>query len=61
MHHGFTHYVLKIHPRPLRVSHAAGAKIEGRDRVWITPRAPGRRGLAAPVKQLLEQLDKEHE
>ena len=61
MHHGFTHYVLKIHPQPLRVNHAAGAKIEGRDRVWITPRAPGRRGLAAPVKQLLEQLDKKDE
>ena len=58
IHHGFTHYVLKIHPQPLRVSDAAGAKIAGKDRVWISPGAPGRRGLAAPVKQLLEQLDK---
>ena len=61
MNHSFTHYVLKIHPQTLRVSDAAGAKIEGKDRVWITPGAPGRRGLAAPVKQLLEQLDKKDE
>ena len=58
MNHGFTHYVLKIHPQTLWVSDAVGAKIGGKDRVWITPGAPGRRGLAAPVKQLLEQLDK---
>ena len=58
IHHGFTHYVLKIYPQSLRVSDAAGAKIAGKDRVWISPGAPGRRGLAAPVKQLLEQLDK---
>jgi len=49
---------LKIHPQPLRVSDAAGARIADKDRVWISPGAPGRRGLAAPVKQLLEQLDK---
>ncbi|MBT5227985.1 MAG: A/G-specific adenine glycosylase [Proteobacteria bacterium] len=61
IHHGFTHFVLKIHPQPVRVTAAAGAKIEGRGRVWVYPGAPGRRGLAAPVKKLLEQLDKGYE
>ena len=57
IHHGFTHFVLKIRPQPLRVSAAAGARIGGRGRAWLHPGAPGRRGLAAPVKKLLEQLD----
>ena len=61
IHHGFTHFVLNIHPQPVRVTAAAGAKIEGRSRVWVYPGAPGRRGLAAPVKKLLEQLDKGYE
>jgi len=61
MHHGFTHFVLKIYPQPVRVTAAAGAKIGGRGRAWVQPGAPGRRGLAAPIKKLLEQLDKEYE
>jgi len=57
IHHGFTHFVLKIQPQPLRVSAAAGARIGSEERAWVRPGVPGRRGLAAPVKKLLEQLD----
>ena len=56
-HHAFTHFVLKIQPQQLRVSAAAGARIGGHGRAWVRPGAPGRRGLAAPVQKLLEQLD----
>lgn len=61
IHHGFTHFVLKIYPQPVRLTGAASAKIESRGRVWVQPGAPGRRGLAAPIKKLLEQLDKGYE
>ena len=61
IHHGFTHFVLEICPQLVRVTAPASAKIEGEGRVWIHPGAPGRRGLAAPVKKLLEQLDKGYE
>ena len=57
IHHAFTHFVLKIQPQQLRVSAAAGARIGSRGRTWVCPGTPGRRGLPAPVKKLLEQLD----
>ena len=57
MQHGFTHFTLTIYPQLLRISCSAGARIGSDSLDWILPGAPPRRGLATPVKQLLEQLE----
>ena len=56
--HTFSHYHLDISPLEVTVQ-AAGTRDttslgDGR---WVDPRAPGKLGLAAPVKKLLATLD----
>ncbi len=57
--HGFSHFVLRMTPQKLTVSAPAAAKIEQEGRRWVNPGAVGRLGLAAPIKLLLDQLDKD--
>ena len=56
--HGFTHFVLELYPSTLTVSRGAADKVVTSGRQWIDPGRPGRKGLAAPIKILLNQLDK---
>ncbi len=50
--HTFSHYHLDITPLKVRVHDAVGDN----DRAWVAPHDPGKRGLAAPVKKLLQRL-----
>ncbi len=54
--HGFSHYRLDITPVPARLVAQRDAVMEAAERVWYNPAAPDARGLAAPVKRLLEKL-----
>lgn len=53
--HTFSHYHLDITPLKVRVRAAAGAVADD-GRVWVAPDEPGARGLAAPVKKMLDRL-----
>jgi A/G-specific adenine glycosylase len=57
--HGFSHFVLRMTPQMLTVSAPAAAKIGQVRRRWVHPGAVGRLGLAAPIKLLLDQLNKD--
>ena len=57
--HGFSHFVLRMTPQMLTVSAPAAAKIGHVRRRWVHPGAVGRLGLAAPIKLLLDQLNKD--
>jgi A/G-specific adenine glycosylase len=54
--HDFSHFRLHITPIPARVAGASGILMENIPTVWYNPLKPDARGLAAPVKQLLQQL-----
>lgn len=54
--HGFSHFHLRITPVPARVAGPSDRLMENARTVWYNPKRPDRRGLAAPVKQLLQQL-----
>jgi A/G-specific adenine glycosylase len=54
--HTFTHFHLDITPIPVRVLGTTGERGQTADSVWYNLRKPPARGLAAPVKQLLQQL-----
>ncbi len=55
--HGFSHFDLDITPVTARVSEIGAASVmEARPTVWYNNAIPGTRGLAAPVKRLLNQL-----
>jgi len=56
LRHSFSHFHLHITPIPARVSGTSAAAMENAPTVWYNPRKPDARGLAAPVKQLLQQL-----
>ncbi|MDX1656285.1 MAG: NUDIX domain-containing protein [Candidatus Competibacteraceae bacterium] len=56
LRHGFTHFELEITPLRVEVKGEAGAVMEGADRVWYNPHTPDQRGLAVPVRRLLETL-----
>ena len=55
LEHGFTHFVLHIHPVLVDVTGTVRV-MEHRPTVWYNPQRPGGRGLAAPVRRLLERL-----
>lgn len=54
--HTFTHFHLDIAPVPARLVRAADGVMEPASYVWYKPASPDARGLAAPVKRLLERL-----
>jgi A/G-specific adenine glycosylase len=54
--HSFSHFHLDITPIPARVVRARGTLMENAQAVWYNFRRPDARGLAAPVKQLLDEL-----
>jgi len=54
--HTFTHFHLDITPIPVRVLGKTDDSRQTADSVWYNLRQPPARGLAAPVKQLLQQL-----
>jgi A/G-specific adenine glycosylase len=54
--HPFSHFRLDITPLPARLAGAADTLRETAPAVWFDPARPDARGLAAPVKQLLERL-----
>ena len=54
--HGFSHFVLDITPLPARLAGGNGALRDTGPAVWYDPRRPDTRGLAAPVKRLLQKL-----
>ncbi len=56
LEHSFTHFHLTITPQPAWLVGGAGRVMERRDVVWYNPDSPDTRGLAAPVKRLLQAL-----
>ena len=56
LRHSFTHFHLHITPIPARLLGASGKIMEPEGAVWYNLSLPDARGLAAPVKNLLEQL-----
>jgi A/G-specific adenine glycosylase len=62
LRHSFSHFHLDIHPIPARLVRANARVVESGDMVWYNCRQPDERGLAAPVKRLLDQLrNEEHD
>ncbi|MDH3637487.1 MAG: A/G-specific adenine glycosylase [Gammaproteobacteria bacterium] len=57
--HSFTHYHLTITPQPAVLIDANAQVMESREIVWYNPGSPDSRGLAAPVKRLLQALRNE--
>jgi len=56
LRHSFSHFHLDIHPIPARLVGDGLRIMESGDSVWYNCRRPDERGLAAPVKRLLDQL-----
>ncbi len=66
LRHTFTHFHLDIRPVPARLLNGnarkratppmAGTMMENSDTVWYNCRRPDARGVATPVKHLLEQM-----
>jgi len=56
MKHSFTHFHLTITPVPARLLRLQPSIMENPGAVWYNPCKPDQRGLAAPVKKLLEKL-----
>lgn len=54
--HGFSHFHLHITPIPARLTGTSRTAMESAPTVWYNPEKPDARGLAAPVKRLLQQL-----
>jgi len=54
--HSFTHFQLEITPLLAGVSSEAGLVMEGAGRVWYNTTQSTERGLAAPVKKLLQKF-----
>lgn len=57
--HTFSHFHLHIHPVTAALVGESNAVMELADTVWYKLDHPDRRGLAAPVKRLLQQLRNE--
>jgi A/G-specific adenine glycosylase len=57
--HTFSHFHLHIHPVTAELVGKPAAVMEMADTVWYKLDHPGRRGFAAPVKRLLQQLRNE--
>jgi A/G-specific adenine glycosylase len=56
LRHSFTHFQLEITPLLAAVVSESGHVMEGADRVWYNTSQSTERGLAAPVKQLLQKF-----
>jgi len=56
--HGFSHFQLHITPIPACLTGSSQKAMESTPAVWYNPDKPDARGLAAPVKRLLQQLRK---
>jgi A/G-specific adenine glycosylase len=54
--HGFSHFQLEITPLLARAGSDADLVMEGVDRVWYNTTQSTERGLAAPVKKLLQKF-----
>lgn len=54
--HTFTHFHLDLQPIHIRIPGTLSLGVAGPARVWYNTALPDVRGLAAPVKRLLEQL-----
>ena len=54
--HGFSHFQLHITPLPAHLLASSDKAMERASTVWYNPDKPDARGLAAPVKRLLQQL-----
>ena len=54
--HGFSHFQLYITPIPARLTGTNSTAMECAPTVWYNLEKPDARGLAAPVKRLLQQL-----
>ena len=57
LRHSFSHFHLDITPVPARVTGSARRAMETGETVWYNTALPDERGLAAPVKRLLAQLE----
>jgi A/G-specific adenine glycosylase len=58
MRHSFTHFDLAITPVPARLAGENMVIMENTASVWYNPQSPDARGLATPVKRLVNQLRK---
>lgn len=56
LRHSFSHYDLDIYP--LEVDIEPSAVAEPGETVWYSPEAPSQIGLAAPVRDLLDDLER---
>ncbi len=56
LRHTFSHFHLDITPIRAHTHPAAGVVMASDERVWYNSRQPDSRGLPAPVKRLLEQM-----
>lgn len=56
LRHSFTHFHLDITPVPAKLKRADHTVMENPGLVWYNFRDPDARGLAAPIKKLLEKL-----
>ena len=54
--HTFSHFHLEIQPIHITARMSDRAIMEGGTRVWYNSAHPDARGLAAPVKRLLDEL-----
>jgi len=54
--HSFTHFQLEITPLLAGVGRETARVMEGADRVWYNTTQSTERGLAAPVKKLLQKF-----
>ncbi|OUS28260.1 A/G-specific adenine glycosylase [Gammaproteobacteria bacterium 45_16_T64] len=54
--HTFSHYHLMITPVIIRLNHTPLTIADGNQHTWFNTKAPGKLGLAAPVKKLLSKL-----
>lgn len=54
--HSFTHFHLDITPIPARLIGSSATVMENERAVWYNVEQPDARGLATPVKRLLQQL-----
>jgi len=59
LRHQFSHFKLDITPIPAQLQEKNASSVENGETVWYNVRRPDRRGVSAPVKQLLEQLRKD--
>jgi len=54
--HTFTHFHMDIQPRQILLEKPGYQVLDGDRRVWYNPAQPDERGLAAPVKLLLDEI-----